>query len=299
MFFTEELVDRIIIDTNNYAAKKLEGKALSSRSLWKTWYNVKKEEFWAFIVVIVNMGIITLGNIKEYWSTDEMSHIPFFANTFTRDRFVQICWMLHVQIVGAQGNNITRLQRITGCLDYVNSRLLNYFIPSRDICVDEFVVKFKGRISFITYITNYTQFMGGVDLADQYCSTYCFLKKSLKWWRKLFFWGLEICIINSYILYKQVKRQSNERPLIHLQFRKNLVNKLKGDFRQPRERASKSTSNPDEIRLNGKLHVILTGTKKDYKVCSTRSKPGGRHKTTYYCDTCPDKPRMHLGECAL
>lgn len=29
MFFTEELVDRIIIDTNNYAAKKLEGKALS------------------------------------------------------------------------------------------------------------------------------------------------------------------------------------------------------------------------------------------------------------------------------
>lgn len=152
------------------------------------------------------MGIITLGNVKEYWSTDEMSHIPFFANTFKRDRFVQICWMLHVQIVGAQGSNITRLQRITGCLDYVNSRLLNYFIPSQDICVDEFVVKFKGRISFITYITNYTQFMGGVDLADQYCSTYCFMKKSLKWWRKLFFWELEICIINSYILYKQVKR---------------------------------------------------------------------------------------------
>lgn len=245
------------------------------------------------------MGIITLGNVKEYWSTDEMSHIPFFANTFKRDRFVQICWMLHVQIVGAQGSNITRLQRITGCLDYVNSRLLNYFIPSQDICVDEFVVKFKGRISFITYITNYTQFMGGVDLADQYCSTYCFMKKSLKWWRKLFFWELEICIINSYILYKQVKRQRNERPLTHLQFRKNLVNKLKGDFRQPRERASKSTSNPDEVRLNGKLHVILTGTKKDYKVCSTRNKPGGTHKTTYYCDTCPDKPRMHLGECAL
>ncbi|CAK9832768.1 PiggyBac transposable element-derived protein 4 [Anthophora retusa] len=146
-------------------------------------------------------------------------------------------------------------------------------------------------------ITNYTQFMGGVDLADQYCSTYCFMSKSLKWWRKLFFWGLEICIINSYILYKEVKRQRNERPLSHLQFRKDLVNNMRGDFRQTRERASKSTSNPDEVRLNGKLHVILTGTKKDCKVCSTRNKPGGRHEMTYYCDTCPNKPRMHLGEC--
>lgn len=57
MFFTEELIDRIIIDTNNYAAKKLEGKALSSRSLWQTWSNVTKEEFSAFIAIIVNMGI--------------------------------------------------------------------------------------------------------------------------------------------------------------------------------------------------------------------------------------------------
>lgn len=58
MFFTDELVDQVIIDTNNYPAKKLEGRALSSRSLWQTWYNVTKEEFWAFIAVIINMGII-------------------------------------------------------------------------------------------------------------------------------------------------------------------------------------------------------------------------------------------------
>ncbi|CAK9809085.1 PiggyBac transposable element-derived protein 4 [Anthophora quadrimaculata] len=33
-------------------------------------------------------------------------------------------------------------------------------------------------------IINYTKFMGGVDLADQYCSMYYFMRKSLKWWRK-------------------------------------------------------------------------------------------------------------------
>ncbi|CAK9796196.1 hypothetical protein ANTQUA_LOCUS661 [Anthophora quadrimaculata] len=25
----------------------------------------------------------------------------------------------------------------------------------------------------------------------------------------------------------------------------------------------------------------------------------GRHETSYYCDTCPDKPRMHLGQCFI
>lgn len=35
-----------------------------------------------------------------------------------------------------------------------------------------------------------------------------------------------------------------------------LVDKLRGDFRQPRDRASRSTSNSNEIDLNGKLHVM-------------------------------------------
>ncbi|KAI4485062.1 hypothetical protein M0802_012813 [Mischocyttarus mexicanus] len=31
-------------------------------------------------------------------------------------------------------------------------------------------------------VVNYIKNMGGVDRADQYASTYCFLRKSLKWW---------------------------------------------------------------------------------------------------------------------
>jgi hypothetical protein len=46
-------------------------------------------------------------------------------------------------------------------------------------------------------IANYTNNMGGVDTADQYCATYCFLRRALKWWRKLFFWGLEVSITNT------------------------------------------------------------------------------------------------------
>lgn len=132
--------------------------------------------------------------------------------------------------------------------------------------------------------------MGGVDRADQLASTYCFLRKALKWWWKLFLMGLEIRVINSYILYKSAKKHGN--------FVKTLVNQLR-DFCRTRHRASTSTCSYDEVRSNGKLHVMLTGVRKDYKVCSWRNKPGERHQTIHYCDTCLDKLRMHLGDCFI
>ncbi|XP_058792504.1 piggyBac transposable element-derived protein 4-like [Phymastichus coffea] len=466
LFVTNELVNEIVIETNNYAAKKLDGKTLSPYSIWRNWRNVTIEEMWAFIGVIINMGTMPLANLQEYWSRSDVSYIPFYSNKFTRDRFNQIFWMLHLKTIQRQdAGPRTRLQLVSCFLDYINSKFLNYFTPGREICVDESTIKFKGRVSFITYnpkkptkwgirvytmadsttgyicgilpyygslttdslirhdlpvstriplhlysmlleklpgaqghhmftdryytsyilaeellklkchltgtiltnrkhlpeqikrikfgkksivayrkkntlilawkdkrvvtcltnwnnagmtrvkrilrggvevtvkkpnvIIDYTKHMGGVDRADQYASTYCFLRKSLKWWRKLFFWGLEICLINSYILYKTTKEQRSERPLNHLQYLKTLVKQLTGDFHQPRDRASTSTAESDNIRLNGKLHSILTGVRKDCKVCSRRSKPGKRHQTTYYCDTCPDKPGMHLGSCYL
>ena len=98
-------------------------------------------------------------------------------------------------------------------------------------------------------ILNYIKYMGGVDRADQYASTYCFLRKSLKWWRKLFLGGMETCLINSYILYKLEKNKKGEKPHNHLCFLKTLVEQLRRPYRQHREQAS--TSLTDEPRLNG------------------------------------------------
>lgn len=36
-------------------------------------------------------------------------------------------------------------------------------------------------------ICDYTENMGAVDRADHYCASYAFSRKSMKWWRKLFF----------------------------------------------------------------------------------------------------------------
>ncbi|XP_024220714.1 piggyBac transposable element-derived protein 4-like [Bombus impatiens] len=407
LFFTKPLVDEIIKETNNYAKSVLNSKNLTKDSIWQTWHDVNEDEFWAFIGVILNMGTMPISNMQEYWSTKHNSRIPFFSDIFTRARFNQIFWMLHLKTPDSGSKNLkTHIQQASIFLDYIDSKFSEHFIPGQNISLHESIVTFRGKISFITYnpikptkwsiriyamvdsetgyiyttlpyygsitsgnlirpdlpvstriplhlyqklldkipeaqgyhmftdryytsiplaeelmkvkcyltawkdkrimsllstwndagmidskrilqggkevnirkpnvVVSYTNSMSSINQTNQYTSTYCFLRKSLKWWRKMFFWGME-------------------KPLTHLKYVKLLIDQLINNFRQERSRASTSSS---EIRLNGKLHEMRRGKKRDCIVCSNRQKKGERHETSEYCNTCPDKPRMHLGDC--
>jgi hypothetical protein len=52
--------------------------------------------------------------------------------------------------------------------------------------------KEKEMVEKPSVVVNYMKNMDRVDTADQYFATYCFLQRTLNWWRKLFFWGLEV-----------------------------------------------------------------------------------------------------------
>ena len=128
-------------------------------------------------------------------------------------------------------------------------------------------------------IANYMKNMGGVDTADHYCTTYCFLRRTLKWWRKLFFWGLEVSVINAYVLYVESCKNSNSNPMSHIKFRRELVMALVGDFREgvgASTRGRTSTSD-NQQRL---LHVIIPHPEKKHKDCIV----------WYICETCDHKP---------
>lgn len=96
LHFTDELVDSIIKETNNYAKEVIRKKQLTRKSIWHKWHAITKEEFSSFIAVILNMVLIQLPNIQEYWFTASNSRTPYFPETFTRTRFMQIFLMLHL-----------------------------------------------------------------------------------------------------------------------------------------------------------------------------------------------------------
>ena len=81
-----------------------------------------------------------------------------------------------------------------------------------------------------TVVADYNQYMLGVDKLDQLMAYYSFLHKSVKWWRKIFFWLLEVMVINAYIIYKELAKRG-EKPMTHLAFRRRLIESLSEPIR--------------------------------------------------------------------
>lgn len=150
-------------------------------------------------------------------------------------------------------------------------------------------------------IIDYTRHMGAVDRADHYCASYGFTRKSLKWWRKMFFWLFEVAVVNSFILFNLHREQIGLKPVSHLTYRKALIVQMVGDIRNISAlRRGRPSSGDVEERLNKQPHFIAVTEKKSSKdcaVCSDRKVKGGRRETNFYCETCTRKPGLHPGNC--
>ena len=139
-------------------------------------------------------------------------------------------------------------------------------------------------------------FMLGVDRLDQKMAYYSFLHKSVKWWRKVFFWLLEVTVINGYIVYKEAMKNKGKKFVPQMMFRKMILNSLAEPMRT--STATTRTRNPLNLeRLRPQKHTLAKGKmRRDCVVCSKRD-GSGRHLTVYYCHSCHDKPSMCPAGC--
>ena len=143
-------------------------------------------------------------------------------------------------------------------------------------------------------VVEYNKYMLGVDKLDQMMSYYSFLHKSVKWWRKVFFWMLDMVVVNSYIIHKQTQNET-KKYITHLEFRRELIQSLIEDIHAPRfspaSEASLERSSPT-------THLLTKRSKRrDCHVCSDRSEKGERHLTLYVCATCTDNPPLCPNQC--
>lgn len=148
-------------------------------------------------------------------------------------------------------------------------------------------------------VINYIKNMGGVDRSDHFISSYQFMRRTKKWYRKLFFWLFEVGLINAYLLYKQVQTTANEKPLSHRQFRMSLVKALVAEKVATRPQARKrgrQAQGPPEERLDGKPH-FMSRREKGSRQCVVCTKNGLRRETIYYCKTCTAQPPLHPDSC--
>ena len=94
------------------------------------------------------MGLVQLSDIKDYWSTHITLNRPFFRCVFSRDRFLQIFWMLHV----GESAGHTKRSKIQPFIDLIIPLFQRHLNPSQELSIDEAMIAFRGRCGFRQYI---------------------------------------------------------------------------------------------------------------------------------------------------
>lgn len=137
-----------------------------------------------------------------------------------------------------------------------------------------------------TAIAEYNKIMCGVDRFDQLLECYGIGLRSVKWWHRIFYYLLDLAIVNSYIL----KTNNKPRKEDQLTFRINLARHLISGFSSRKRRGRpvfipwKKTIVPDEIRLSAVgTHFPETGTYRRCKLCSTKAV---EKRTKFVCSSC-------------
>ena len=137
--------------------------------------------------------------------------------------------------------------------------------------------------------------MLGVDRLDQRMSYYQFARKSVRWWRKVFFWMVEVVVVNSYITY--INHTDNRRKYTHKEFRRELVMALCHDMRVSRTHRQHHRRDSTVERLRGTHFPDSGPVRRDCRVCSVRG-PGGQGRLiNTFCATCSDHPHLRIGDC--
>ena len=81
LFFTEEILDHIVKETNKFFGFMIAGKILHPHSRFLQWHDTDRKEMYSFLALVMLMGLSPRQNYKDYWSTDPLLHWPMFSKS--------------------------------------------------------------------------------------------------------------------------------------------------------------------------------------------------------------------------
>lgn len=149
LFMTRDIVGMISTETNKYA-EALKRKVTEPKSKLVKWVNSTVEEIYMFIATIMLMSLVGKNNLKKYWSNNKIIETPFFKTLFSQDRFFLLFRALHFVDNDLPATN--KLNKIKNLLDGVREIFKKTFYPFENLCIDESLLLWKGRLSFKIYI---------------------------------------------------------------------------------------------------------------------------------------------------
>jgi hypothetical protein len=129
-------------------------------------------------------------------------------------------------------------------------------------------------------ISEYNKYMGGVDRNDQMMKYECFNRRSLKWWKKVFFHLLGIAMCNAYIIYKSWCSSNGKVAVPHKIFRREAIKQqIRTLEKMPiaTTRPHRQAANLARLTKRHFLHkIVATGKKQNITRACVVCTPVGR-----------------------
>jgi len=145
-----EILNIIITESGNY----VEQCRRKDRKSFKGWAPFDLSELWVFLGLNILMGIVDKPDNRDYWARDPLLFTPFFGETMPRDRFELILRSLHFTNNEDETNahSQNKFKKLGNFFPKLLETFNNFITPGAFVCIDESLVKFKGRLSIKQYI---------------------------------------------------------------------------------------------------------------------------------------------------
>lgn len=154
LLVTDDFLMHIVEETNEYAEVLFLSENTKAKSRITTWKPVDLPEFKVFLGLWLHMGNIQINRIQDYWKTDDLFNLPFFAKHMSRNRFLLILRCLHFDrnpLPGDEGFG-DRLHKIRFMQEYFNTKMFELYYPQKNLSLDESMILWRGRLVFRQYI---------------------------------------------------------------------------------------------------------------------------------------------------
>lgn len=161
LLFPDNLFEDIARQTNKYARETLaylRGRDnLPPNSRFRSWpeNGVTSGEIKAFLAMTIAMGLVNQENIQDYWSTDEVLSTPFFPEIMSRDKFMNILTFFHLcdndNYVPRGQAGYNPVKKLGNVFSVVTENFSSVWKPGKNVCIDEGMIPFRGKIHFKVY----------------------------------------------------------------------------------------------------------------------------------------------------
>lgn len=153
LFFSQEFIALLVEQTNLYAAQEIaRHKEMKKSKRLSKWKDVTAAEMRVFIGLLLQMGPCSFPSIEHYWSRNKMYNVMFWRSHMSRNRFQLLLRYFH--FVDNLIESPDRLYKVRPVIEHFNNIMRQNYVPNENICIDESMMLWRGRLHFRQYIKN-------------------------------------------------------------------------------------------------------------------------------------------------